>query len=94
MAKVVGEQTALTDLNAIAAYIRQFDSAAAERYTVAVRDLGKSLVDFPRRGRPAGMMRELTSVPPYILGYRVIAAKLVEEVRILSIRHGRQHPRD
>ncbi|MEI5686371.1 MULTISPECIES: type II toxin-antitoxin system RelE/ParE family toxin [Sphingomonas] len=47
-------------------------------------DLGNSLAIFPRRGRPKDGIREMTSVPPYILRYSVAD----ETVFILSVRHG------
>ena len=90
MAEVIWERVALDDLDDIVAYIERFDPAAALRYEMALRALGESLADFPNRGRPAtGGTREMTSVPPYVLGYRVEA----DEVHVLSIRHGRRQSR-
>ena len=92
MAEVVWLPDALEDLTDIAAYIRQFDPNAAERYEMALRALGESLCDFPNRGRPAADgAREMTSVPPYILAYRYRQPE--DEVDILSIRHSRRQPR-
>ena len=89
MAEVIWEPLALEDLTDIAAYIKQFDPEAALRYRTALRALGESLADFPNRGRPAsGGTREMTSVLPYVLSYRVDA----DEVHILAIRHGRRLP--
>ena len=92
MARVIWQPFALQDLIEIAAYIRQFDPPASERYRLALRTLGDSLCDFPRRGRPAtNGTREMTTVPPYVLAYRYRHAD--DEVDILSIRHGRRQPR-
>ena len=90
MAEVLWEPAAIADLDDILTYIEQFDLAAALRYEGALRALGESLAEFPNRGRPAANgTREMTSVPPYVLGYRVER----NEVRILSIRHGRRQAR-
>jgi plasmid stabilization system protein ParE len=49
--------------------------------------VGDSLQAFPERGRPvAGGLRELPTVPPYIIRYRVAG----DAVLILRIRHGRE----
>lgn len=90
MAEVVWRRSALQDLIEIAAYIRQFDPKAADEYERALTALGESLSTFPNRGRPAvDGMRELVTVPPYVLGYRVLG----DQVQIVSVRHGRQQPR-
>ena len=58
---------------------------AADQVGTKLIHLGASLTDFPRRGRPAANdTRELVTVPPYILTYRVFD----DTVYILSIRHG------
>ena len=92
MAEVRWDLEALADLDDAITYIEQFDPAAARRYDAALRRLGESLADFPSRGRPAAKgTREMTTVPPYVLGYRYHDGS--DQVEILSIRHGRQQPR-
>ena len=66
-------------------YIRQFHPGVADQVGTTLIHLGASLTDFPRRGRPAANdTRELVTVPPYILPYRVVD----DTVYILPIRHG------
>lgn len=85
MASVLWSRQALTDLNAITAYIQQFDPAAALRTRARLSDLGDSLIAFPHRGRPRDDgRRQLTTVPPHIITYAVDG----DEVTILSVHHG------
>lgn len=73
----------------IYAYISQFDADAAVRIVNALVDAGNSLDHFPRRGRPTrGDRRELPSVPPYVIRYRVDGAVAT----VISISHGRRRP--
>lgn len=78
---------ALRAIDLIRAYIRQFDEAAAVRFSKRLKDAGDSLAEFPNRGRPASHgTRELVTVPPYILRYQVEG----ENVIILAIKHSAQ----
>ncbi|MDP1027508.1 type II toxin-antitoxin system RelE/ParE family toxin [Sphingomonas sp. KR1UV-12] len=91
MARVVWRNQALDDLDDIITYLEQFDAKAADRYYVRLFTLGESLRDFPHRGRPAGNgERELVTVPPYVLRYRVDS----DSVMILSVSHGARRPLD
>ena len=51
---------------------------------------GNSLEHFPHRGRPVRgtAMRELLTVSPYIIRYRIAG----EEVLILRVRHSARRP--
>lgn len=87
MAKVIWDRQANDDLDSIISYIDRFDPGAADRIGSRLYDLGESLADFPRRGRPApDGMREMPSVRPYVLSYTVEK----ELVTIRRVRHGRQ----
>lgn len=89
MAKVVWSAMALIELSEIRAYIALFDAVAADRMVTRLLQVGNSLADFPHRGRPAGEgWREMATVPPYVLRYRVIG----DEVAIVRIRHGARRP--
>jgi plasmid stabilization system protein ParE len=84
VAKVIWQPQAISDIRHIARYINDHDPRAARDISARLFDLGESLATFPRRGRPKGGEREMTSVPPYILRYVVRN----DAVFILSIRHG------
>ena len=87
MADVVWRRSAIESLNRIIAYIRLFDPVAADDYAVRLTILGESLSAFPNRGRPVSDgTRELATVPPYIIRYRVDA----DRVWIETVRHGRR----
>jgi len=87
MARVVWTREALANLELIRAYIQQFNPGAAQRMARRLIEAGDSLRTFPERGRPvANGRRELPTVPPYIIRYRVEG----EDVLILRIRHGRE----
>ena len=89
MPRVRWRRAALSDLNKIIAYLRQFDPQAADSYADRLVRLGESLTELPDRGRPAADgTREMATVAPYVLSYRADR----REIAILSIRHGRQRP--
>jgi toxin ParE1/3/4 len=84
MAEVIWRNQALDDLDQVIRYIGQFDPEAADAIGVRLFDLGESLADFPRRGRPAANgLREWVNVQPYILTYDAQEGS----VFIQSIRH-------
>lgn len=85
MHKVVWTDEAIDHLEAIVTYVSVYDPAAAERLGRKLIELADSLMEFPERGRDAGDgKREMVTVWPYILRYRIEA----ESVIILRIRHG------
>ncbi|PAX08012.1 type II toxin-antitoxin system RelE/ParE family toxin [Sphingomonas lenta] len=89
MARVVWSKRATAHVSEIIAYIRQHDAAAAERVGARLIALGESLAEFPHRGRPIGAdLRELTTVWPYVLRYRVRGGIVI----IIRVRHGRRRP--
>lgn len=84
---IVWTEDAVAHLEAIVGYIEVFNPAAAARLGERLIEVADSLAEFPERGRGAGNgMREMTTVWPYILRYRVEP----ERVIILRIRHGAQ----
>jgi toxin ParE1/3/4 len=84
--KIVWTDEAIEHLEAIVTYVSVYDpAAAAERLGRRLIELADSLTEFPKRGRDAGDgRREMTTVWPYVLRYRVED----ERVIILRIRHG------
>ena len=90
MAEVVWSDRALTDFEAIIAYIvRQSRPLAAQRLGQRLLAAGDSLAGSPERGRPIKRgRRELTIVAPYLLRYRIEGERVV----ILEIRHGARRP--
>jgi addiction module RelE/StbE family toxin len=87
---VVWSKSALTHLTAIRAYIEQFNPHAAGNVAVAIIEAGNSLAIFPYRGRqvPGTENRELLTIYPYIIRYRVVGTV----VRILRVRHTSRQP--
>ena len=82
---IVWTDEAVAHLEAIVAYITAFNPAAAQTLGERLSAVADSLAEFPGRGRDAGGgKREMTTVWPYVLRYRVE----VERVIILRIRHG------
>jgi len=82
---IVWTEEAIDHLEAIVTYVSVYDPAAAERLGRKLIELADSLMEFPERGRNAGYgKREMATVRPYILRYRVEE----ERVIILRIRHG------
>jgi toxin ParE1/3/4 len=83
--RIVWTEEAIGHLEAIVAYISAFNPAAASRLGDRLIAVANSLAEFPERGRDAGEgRREMTTVWPYVLRYRVEG----ERVIILRIRHG------
>ena len=89
MAEVVWPDTVIAKLDEITAYIASDDPVAAVSFVARLVDLGESLAIFPNRSRArSNDVREMPSVPPYILRYRVIGDFVV----IVDIRHNRRRP--
>lgn len=85
MRRIVWTEEAVEHLEAIVTYISAFNPAAAARLADRLIELADSLAEFPDRGRDAGGgRREMTTIWPYILRYRVES----DTVIILRIRHG------
>lgn len=82
---IVWTDEAIGHLEAIVAYISAFNPAAAERLGAKLIEVADSLAEFSERGREVGDgRREMTTVWPYVLRYRVEADRVI----ILRIRHG------
>ena len=89
MYEIVWTDKAIGQLAAIGDYIALEDPLAAARLAERLIALADSLADFPHRGRVATEnSREMTTVWPYILTYRVDG----DTVLILRIRHGARGP--
>lgn len=85
MRKIVWTEEAISHLEAIVAYISAFNPLAAARLGERLIEVADSLAEYSERGRDAGDgRREMTTVWPYILRYRVEG----DAVIILRIRHG------
>lgn len=89
--RIVWTDDAVGNLEAITTYVATFNPLAAQRLAARLVAVADSLTDFPHRGRDAGEgRREMTTVWPYILRYRVEG----ERVIILRIRHGARDEED
>ena len=87
MRQILWTDEAVGNLEAIVTYISAFNPAAAARFAERLVAVADSLAEFSERGREVGEgRREMTTVWPYILRYRVEG----EKVLILRIRHGAQ----
>jgi len=82
---VVWRTRALADVARIARYIATDNPVAAARVARELLIAGDSLALFPRRGRPGSQpgTRELVTIRPYIIVYRIIGP----EVIILRVWH-------
>ena len=89
MRRLIWSTDAIDDLRAIRTYIAQTNPTAASRVAARLVNAANGLVAFSNRGRPVRSgVRELTTVPPYVIRYVV----LPDEVRIVFIRHGARRP--
>jgi toxin ParE1/3/4 len=89
LAEVIWTDTAVADLDRIAAYLSQFNPSAAQRMARALLDATDALAELSDRGRPsADRTRELVVVWPYVIRYRVAG----DTVFILRVRHGARRP--
>ena len=90
MTTVVWSPGALANVRAIKAYVTQENPRAAQALARRLIDAGEGLVLFPNRRRPVpgSVYRELLTVDPYIIRYRVKG----EQVSILRIRHAARRP--
>lgn len=89
MARVEWTDQVLDEIDLIVSYVELFNPVAAARIAERLFAAGDGLCDFPRRGRPVeDGLRELTTVPPYILRYETDG----EVVAILGVRHGARRP--
>lgn len=86
MVQVVWSHRALADLAAIQTHIHQFRPLAAQRMALRLKQAGDSLAEHPGRGRAVGALRELATVPPYLIRYSVAGGV----VQIVRIKHGAQ----
>jgi toxin ParE1/3/4 len=88
--RIVWTQTALRGMWRAYEYLMDFNPQAAVHLAESLLAAGDSLVNFPHRGRPVRgtNMRELVTVSPYIIRYRVTA----DTVIILRVRLGSRRP--
>jgi plasmid stabilization system protein ParE len=88
---IVWTDEAVAHLEAIVEYIEAFNPGAARRLGERLIEVADSLAELSERGRDAGKgRRELTTVWPYVLRYRIEADRVV----ILRIRHGARDEED
>ena len=89
MRRVVWTDQALADLETISLHLADFSSDVAARFFVRLKEAGDRLALFAERGRPSGRgTRELTSVKPYIIRYRVVE----DRVYVVTVRHAARRP--
>jgi addiction module RelE/StbE family toxin len=83
--RVVWTETALRGVWRAYDYLMDFNPRAAAHLAESLLAAGDSLENFPHRGRPVRgtSLRELVTVSPYIIRYRVAG----DTVIILRVRH-------
>jgi toxin ParE1/3/4 len=88
--RVVWTKFALRGVWRVYDYLVDYNPQAARHMAEALFAAGDSLVNFPHRGRPVPgtRSRELVSVNPYIIRYRVVG----DEVVIQRVRHSARRP--
>jgi toxin ParE1/3/4 len=88
--RVVWTRTALRGVWRAHDYIFDFNPQAAAHMAEALLTAGDGLVNFPHRGRPVHGtdMRELASISPYIIRYRIAGDTVV----IRRVRHSARRP--
>lgn len=88
--RVVWTETALQGVWRAYDYLMEFNPRAATHLAESLLEAGDSLVNFPHRGRlvRGTGMRELVTVSPYIIRYRVTADTII----ILRVRHSSRRP--
>jgi plasmid stabilization system protein ParE len=83
--RVVWTRTALRGIWRAHDYIADFNPHAAQFMLDALFAAGDGLADFPHHGRtvPGSVLREMQTVRPYVIRYRLAG----EDVVILRVRH-------
>ncbi len=92
MKRLVWDDRALDDLDAIALYIAKDSPRAAERVVTYMREAALSLEVWPELGREVsgeGVREFILTRYPYLLVYEIVGG----EVHILAAFHHRQHRR-
>jgi len=89
--QVVFARRALRDLANLRSYISRDKPGAASRIAVEITAACDRLELFPERGRPGQIAgtRELTTVWPYVIVYKITS----REIRILTVWHGKRDRR-
>jgi plasmid stabilization system protein ParE len=85
---VVWTARAKRDLDMIRAEIAKDAPIAAARFVARLVAAGESLEAFAERYRASGRAREIVTVRPYLIRYRVESEAIV----ILGVRHGARRP--
>ena len=88
--RVIWSPTALRAVARVFDYLVAFNPSAATFVIEELVAAGDRLAQFPQRGQlvPSSGMRELVTIYPDIIRYRVTR----EEVRILRVRHASRQP--
>jgi toxin ParE1/3/4 len=88
--EVVWTEPALANLEAIRAYIAQFNPKAGRDVADSLKASGEGLRNFPHRGRlvQGTAMRELVSKYRYIIRYYIDGDRVVS----LRVRHSARRP--
>lgn len=82
--RVIWTDEAIENLEQIVEYVEVFNPDVAARLAERIIFVVDSLSEFPDRGRPVESgLREVTTLVPYIVRYRITG----KNVEIIRIRH-------
>jgi len=87
--EILWQKRAISDLHHIAEYIRQDNSAAAEKTGAVIEAAARNLIRYPeigRVGKEPGTRELIVNGTPYFVVYRISG----NAVQILRILHGKQ----
>lgn len=89
MRRVIWSDDAADELDGIEVYIAERNPLAAVGMGLRLVAAAERLATDPWIGRPGpDGMRELTTVPPYVIRYRIET----DHVRVVRVRHGARKP--
>ena len=80
---IIGD-AAVADIDELIAYIAQDKPGAAADMYARLRAAARGLADFPEQGQIVGRFRQLATVRPYLIRYRILRNG---SVLVVAVRH-------
>ncbi len=88
--KVIWAYAAEEDLDSAAEYIHRDSPAYAASFVIRALEIGRSLSEFPDRGRVVPEFRDRNIREIFVYSYRLIYRVEDDRVSILALIHGRR----